>query len=104
MPRLTRALRRRTSHYLAAYAARLANFSLSLLRRQLLWGDPQHTVRVQGHDVDVAAPPLADAEDYVLRRRHVAELPEPAVEGQRLAVLIDELGEVGVADGDRAVI
>ena len=59
---------------------------------------------MQGHDVDVAASSLADAEDHVLRRRHAAELPEPAVERQRLALLVEELREAGVADGDRAVV
>src|SRR5687767_4164955 len=64
----------------------------SVLRRQLLRGDLQHAVRVQGQDVDVPAPRLTNAEDHILRRRHAAELPEPAVERQRLAFLIGELG------------
>src|SRR6266542_2222559 len=39
---------------------------------QLIRGDPQHAVRVQGHDVDVAIASLAYAEDHIFRCRHTA--------------------------------
>jgi hypothetical protein len=59
---------------------------------------------MQGQDVDIAALRLADTEDHILRRRHIADLCEPAVKGQRLALLLNELRDVGVADGGRAVV
>src|SRR5262245_61275365 len=75
-----------------------------LLSSQILRSYFQHAVRVQRHDVNVACFPLANAEDHVLGRHHVAEFAEPAVEGQRFPILSGELGEIRIADGHGAVV